>query len=656
MDIKGDRYRMLSRRAMILGGAQALGLLTLVGRMVHLQIVNADQYKLLAEENRVNLRLIAPLRGRILDRHGKEIANNQLNYRVSVIPEQAGDFEATLKQLSGIIPLAPQKVEAVLRQAKRSRRFLPVTVSDNLTWEEFSRINSIAPELPGVQPDAGRSRFYPYPAEFAHLAGYVGQVTDKDLEEMPDADDPLYMLPEFRIGKRGLEHFHDRSLRGRPGLRRVEVNALGREVRELSRDDGTPGQDLVTSIDADLQRFAMQRMGEQSGAVVVMNVHSGEVVVLASAPGFDPNDFNFGIRTDVWKALLKDERLPLINKTVQGTYPPGSTFKPIVAMAALEAGLIGPQDRVFCGGGMRFGSRVFHCWKRGGHGSVDMTTAQEQSCDVYFYELARRMDVDTIARMARRFGLGSALGIEIDHERDGLVPTRAWKKTRKRDRKWHDGETLSVSIGQGYMLSTPLQLAVMASRIANGGYAVVPTLVKAKAKAGRASDNFPSVGVTPEVLKAAHDGMIAVTEGPAGTARAARIRDWPRGLAGKTGTSQVRAITAAQRAGGVPKNESRPWKERDHALFIAYGPIDDPAYAVAVIVEHGGGGSAVAAPIARDIMREAFIRDPCGLTGGRPMMALREQQPDDNGWDSHQHDAHDHDDHDHDDQGGHDHG
>jgi penicillin-binding protein 2 len=568
---------------------------------------------------------------------------------VSVIPEQAGDLKATLDKLAGIIPLAPQKMETVLRQAGRTRRFLPVTVSDNLSWEEFALVNSVTPELPGVQPDAGRSRFYPYPQEFAHLAGYVGQVTEEDLKKLPDASDPLYMLPDFRIGKRGLEQFHERTLRGVPGLRRVEVNALGREVRELTRDDGEPGQDLVTTIDADLQRFTMQRLADQSAAAVVMNIHTGEVVVLASAPGFDPNDFNFGIKTDVWKALLADERKPLMNKTVQGVYPPGSTFKPIVAMAALEAGLVTPQDTVFCPGSMRFGTRVFHCWKKGGHGTVNMISAQEQSCDVYFYELARRMDVDTIAAMARRFGLGHSHGIEIDHEKDGLVPTRAWKRTRKRDRKWHDGETLSVSIGQGYMLATPLQLAVMASRIANGGYEVTPTLVKAKAGKGKAADNFRSLGVAPEVLKAAHDGMIAVTEGGSGTARSARIRDWPRGLAGKTGTSQVRAITAAQRAGGVPKNESRPWHERDHALFIAWGPIDNPGYAIAVIVEHGGGGSAVAAPIARDIMREVFIRDPCGLTGGRPMLAqaaLHERA----------FDGHDHRDHDHGDHEGHDHG
>lgn len=628
MDIKGERYRKLSRRAVILGGAQLLALTTLVGRMVHLQILNADQYKMLAEENRVDLRLISPLRGRILDRFGKEMANNQLNYRVSVIPEQAGDFKDTLQRLSGIIPLPPQKIEAVLRQAGRSRRFLPVTVSDNLTWEEFARVNSVAPELPGVQPDAGRSRFYPYPAEFAHLAGYVGQVTEEEVKV--HEGDPLLMLPDFRIGKRGLEKYHDKTLRGVPGLRRVEVNALGREVRELTRDDGVPGQDLVTTIDADLQRFTMQRLGEQSAAVVVMNIHSGEVVTMASAPGFDPNDFNFGIKTETWKGLLKDPRKPLMNKTVQGQFPPGSTFKPIVAMAALEAGVINPHDTVFCPGHMSFGNRVFHCWKKGGHGYVDMVGAQEQSCDVYFYELARRLNVDTIAAMANRFGLGHSHGIEIDHEAAGLVPTRAWKRTRK-DKKWHDGETLSVSIGQGYMLATPLQLAVMTSRIANGGYAVTPTLIKSKARSGPASSHFPPVGVTAEVLKLAHDGMIAVVEGGRGTAKVAKVRDWPRALAGKTGTSQVRVITAAQRAGGVPKNESRPWEERDHALFVAWGPIDNPAYAIAIIVEHGGGGSAVAAPIARDIMREAFIRDPCGLTGGKPMMVRSTPDKDEDG-------------------------
>jgi penicillin-binding protein 2 len=619
MDIKGERYRELSRRALILGGAQLVGLTALVARMVHLQILEADQYKTLAEENRVDLRLISPLRGRILDRFGRELAGNQLNYKVSVIPEQTRDFEDTLRRLAEIVPLEPRKMEAVLRQASRSRRFLPVTVSDNLTWEEFARINSVVPELPGVQPDAGRSRHYPHPNEFALLVGYVGQVTEDDLKKLPD--DPLFMLPEFRIGKRGLEAYHDRTLRGVPGLRRVEVNALGREVRELSREDGVPGRDLVTTVDADLQRLAMARLGEESGAAVVMNVRSGEVLAMASTPGYDTNDFNFGIRTDVWKALRDDPRKPLLNKAVQGQYPPGSTFKPVVVMAALEAGVIDPKATVFCPGHMVFGNRRFHCWKRGGHGPVDMISAVEQSCDVYFYELARRLDVDVIAAMARRFGLGEPLGVEIDHEAGGLVPTRAWKARRRRDRKWHDGETLSVSIGQGYMLTTPLQLAVMTSRIANGGYAVTPTLLKDRARAGPASALFPSLGLRPEVLRAGQDGMVAVTEGGRGTARAARIREWPRGLAGKTGTSQVRAITAAQRAGGVPKNEHRPWHERDHALFVAYGPIDDPAYAIAVIVEHGGGGSAVAAPIARDIMREALLKDPCGLTGGAPVLA-----------------------------------
>ncbi|MBI1181537.1 MAG: penicillin-binding protein 2 [Alphaproteobacteria bacterium] len=621
MDIKGDRYRTLTRRAMILGAGQAVALSALVARMVQLQILDADQYKMLAEDNRIDLRLISPLRGRILDRRGLEIANNQLNYRVSVIPEQAKDFRSTLVRLSELIPLPEEKIEAVIRQAHRSRRFLPVTVSDNLTWDEFARVNSIVPELPGVQPDAGRSRFYPYPADFALLAGYVGQVTEDELKKLPD--DPLFMLPEFRIGKRGLEAYHDQSLRGVAGLRRVEVNALGREIRELARVDSVPGKDLVTTIDGDLQRFAMERVGEESAAAVLMNAHSGEVLVMASSPGFNPNDFNFGIKPDVWRALLKDPRKPLLNKAVQGQFPPGSTFKPVVAMAALEAGVIDPTATVFCPGYMAYGNRLFHCWKHGGHGNVDMRGALEQSCDVYFYEMGRRLNVDTIAAMANRFGLGHAHDIELDHEAAGLVPTRAWKRHNRRDPRWHDGETLSVAIGQGYMLATPLQLAVMASRIANGGHAVEPTLMKEKVDAGWPR-RFAPLGVSPEIVQVARDGMIAVVEGGRGTARGARIRDWPRGIAGKTGTSQVRTITAAQRAGGVPRNENRPWEERDHALFVAFGPVDKPSYAISVIVEHGGGGSAVAAPIARDILREALIRDPCGLTGGTPYMAMGE--------------------------------
>ncbi|MDA0339461.1 MAG: penicillin-binding protein 2, partial [Proteobacteria bacterium] len=425
-------------------------------------------------------------------------------------------------------------------------------------------------------------------------------------------------LPDFRIGKQGLEYTRDEYLRGSAGSRQVEVNALGREIRELDRNDGKPGRDLPLTVDLDLQRYTMERLGEQSAGVVVMNIHSGEVVSIASAPGFNPNDFNFGISNENWKGLLDDPRKPLLNKPIQGQFPPGSTFKMIVAMAAIEAGVATPDHQVWCSGHTTLGNHRFHCWKRGGHGWLDMIGSMEQSCDVYFYDIARKVGVDKIAEMARRFGFGDVLGIEIDGEAKGLVPTSTWKR-RVIGEPWQEGETLVLGIGQGLMLSTPLQLAVMAARIANGGYAVTPRLVrKDETATGTAADHFEPVGVSPEALSIAQDGMIAVMEGVHGTARGAKIKDWPRGIAGKTGTAQVRRITKAERSTGVLKNEQRPWKERDHSLFVAYGPIDNPAYAISVVVEHGGGGSKVAAPIASDILRETMFKDPCDLIQSPP--------------------------------------
>ncbi len=613
MDQESERHERLTRRALLLGGGQALLLSALVGRMYQLQILESDQYQMLAEENRIDLRLMAPLRGRIVDRFGKELATNRLSYRVSIIPEQTTDVEATMVQLAQLMSLRPSQVSEVLRDAKRSRSFLPVIVSENVSWNDFARVNTQLADLPGVYPDVGPSRFYPAARVGSPVVGYVGPVTEEELKELPK--DPTFMLPDFRIGKRGLEAEFEDSLRGTAGARRVEVNALGREIRELTRDGGDPGQDLHLSIDMEAQRFTMERLGEQSAGVVVMNVHSGEVVVLASSPGYDPNEFNFGISSENWKGLLADPRKPLLNKAIQGQFPPASTFKMLVSMAAVEAGLAAPEHRVHCGGHMRFGNRRFHCWKRGGHGSLNMVQAMEQSCDVYFYEMALKLGVDRIADMSKRFGLGQRLGIELDHEAAGLVPTTEWKR-RAYNEPWHQGENLSIGIGQGYLLATPLQLAVMTSRIANGGIAVMPSLVARDANAP--VPEFGSVGVSQEALAVAQEGMIAVMEGGRGTARGSRIKDWPGGLAGKTGTAQVRRITASQRRAGLLKNEDLPWQERDHSLFVGYGPIEDPAYAVAVIVQHGGGGSKVAAPIASDVMRQVLVKDPCQQVANRP--------------------------------------
>jgi penicillin-binding protein 2 len=615
VELEGDRYRNLTRRTLMLGGGQALLMTVLMGRMYQLQILDSDQYQLMADRNRIALRLISPLRGRILDRWGEELATNRLSYRVSIIQEQTTDTLETLLRLGQLISVTDDRIQRVLKQSKRSRSFLPVTVAENLSWDEFARVNANLTDLPGVYPDAGQSRFYPHPTDFTLLVGYVGPVTENELLDLPE--DPAFLLPEFRMGKRGMEREFNDELRGSPGSRRVEVNALGREIRELNRDDGVAGEDIRLTIDRELQQLAMRRLGEQSASAVVMDIHSGEVLVMGSAPGFDGNEFNHGISHENWQGLQADPRHPFLNKAVQVGFPPGSTFKMIVAMAALEEGIINPGHTAHCNGKLPYGDHTFHCWKRGGHGTLDLNGALEQSCDVYFYKLAKRLDIDAIAAMAQKFGLGEATGLEIDGEVSGLVPSREWKR-QKYGERWHTGETLNTSIGQGYLLTTPLQLAVMTSRIANGGVGVKPTLVKRDPLLADQLVALPGdVGVSARVLKAAQKGMISVMEGPRGTARRSRLRVNGHRMAGKTGTAQVHSISKQEREEGVRKDSEKPWAERDHALFVAYAPIDKPVYAVAIVVEHGGGGSAVAAPIARDIMADVLRKDPSNaLTDG----------------------------------------
>lgn len=603
-----DRSKVFGRRAALLGGAQIAMLSALVGRMYYLQVVEASKYAMLADENRISIRLLPPPRGRILDRNGVPMAVNQLNYRVLVISEQTSSLEATLKALSEIVPLSENDRARIQRDARRRRSFVPVTVRENLTWEDVSRIEVNAPDLPGVMIDVGQSRHYPLEGLGAHILGYVAAVSEQDL-----TGDPLLELPGFRIGKAGVERIYDLALRGKGGTSQVEVNAVGRVIRELSRDDGEPGAELPLTIDLDLQEYAAQRLGEESAAVVVMDVHTGEVLVMASTPSFDPNAFNRGLRADEWKDLVANPRAPLTNKSIAGQYPPGSTFKMIVAMAGLEAGVITPEQRVFCPGHMSLGTARFHCWKKGGHGTVDMLMGLKQSCDVYFYEVARRVGIDRVADMAKRFGMGEVTGIDLPGERAGTVPSRKWKQATL-GQPWHPGETLVNGIGQGFLLATPLQLALMTARIANGGIAVVPHVARDRLSEDghmkpRPAPDFPPLQVPKAAIAMARRGMNAVTNEPGGTAYNARIKDETIRMSGKTGTAQVRRITARERETGVKKNDELPWKERDHALFVAYAPEDAPRYAISVVVEHGGGGSAVAAPIARDILTEVQRRE-----------------------------------------------
>jgi len=600
------RYKLFSRRVAILGGGKLALLGLLAGRMYQLQVVESDRYTTLAEENRINLRLLPPPRGRILDRYGRPLAINQENYRVSLVAEQVQDVDAILDALSRIISLGDHERQRILRKVRRRRGFVPVTVRENLQWEDVSRIEVNAPDLPGLSIEVGQSRQYPFAHDFSHVLGYVAAVSEKEV-----TGDPLLELPGFKIGKNGVERVFDLNLRGKAGNSQVEVNAVGRVIRELSRQEGQPGDDLRLTIDRDLQKLAADRLKkEKSAAAVVMDIHNGDVLVLSSVPGFDPNEFVTGLSSRSWRRLVNDPRTPLINKAISGLYAPGSTFKMVVALAALEANIVRPDHRVFCRGFTQLGNARFHCWKKHGHGWQDIYDAHKNSCDVYFYDIAKRIGVDRIAAMARKLGLGEKTGVDLPSEKGGVIPTRAWKKALI-GTPWQQGETLISGIGQGFILTTPLQLAVMTARLANGGEAVTPRLVRPERIDGKDdTPKFKKLAISRASLDVIRDGMNQVTNEHGGTAYRARISEKGMEMSGKTGTAQVRRISKAERETRVLKNHERPWRERDHALFVGYAPSDDPRYAVAVVVEHGGGGSKVAAPIARDLLLATQKRDP----------------------------------------------
>ncbi len=597
------RTRSLTRRALVLGGLQ-LGLFGLLGaRLYQLQVVQKDRYSLLAEENRINMRLLAPPRGRLVDRFGEDLAINRRNYKVMLVREQSQDLEETLTLLQQIVPLEEADLERLGRDLRRTRAFIPVMVAENLTWDQVSQIEVSAPELPGISIDVGETRIYPLRESMAHIVGYVGPVSERELK---GSTDPLLQLPDLRIGKSGVEKEYDKRLRGRAGTLEYEVNAYGRTIRDLKRQDGEPGKDLVLSIDSRLQRYAHERLAAETAAsAVVMDIHNGDLLALASVPTFDPMNFVLGLTGADWNRLTQDPLKPLSNRSVYGLYAPGSTFKMLVALAALEAG-IGPNQTVYCPGHYKLGKSRFHCWRRWGHGHMDMLDSIRQSCDVYFYDVSRRIGIARIAAMAKKLGLGVPTGLDLPGERGGVIPTKAWKQENL-GQPWQIGETLVSAIGQGFVLSTPVQLALMTARIANGGKAVVPRLLRGQRDentAVRITHPLADLGIPSQHLAIVKEGMDQVVNHRRGTARKARIKEEGWEMAGKTGTSQVRRITMAERARGVTRNEDLPWRRRDHALFVAYAPVQAPRYACAVVVDHGGGGSKAAAPIARDLLIE----------------------------------------------------
>lgn len=594
-----DSARLITRRGAVLGGVQLLFMGGLALRMRQMQVEEAEEYRLLAEENRVNIRLLPPARGVIYDRNGVAIADNSQNYRIVIVREDAGDVEEVVRRLKRLVPLDETDLARALRELERRSPFVPVTLADRLSWEDFARVAANAPALPGITPEVGLSRHYPMAEDFAHIVGYVGPVSDYDLSRI-EAPDPLLQIPKFQIGKVGVETKLEDDLRGKAGNRRIEINAAGRVMRELGRDPGIQGADLQLTTDWRLQNFARARLAGESAAAVVMDVETGDLLAMASAPAFDPNLFVRGISSKDYGALTGNKYRPLANKTVQGTYPPGSTFKMMTGLAALKGGVITPGETVWCPGFMNFGGRRFHCWKRGGHGHVDYDKALVQSCDVYFYEAARRLGIDPLADVCENFGLGIRHDLPMSAVAEGLIPSTQWK-AQVRGEVWRPGDTLNAAIGQGYVLTSPLQLAVMTARLATGRK-VVPRLVKSVDGIETEIAEQAPVGVPTSLMEMTRRAMHRVSNSRRGTARRSRIALASMEMAGKTGTSQVRNISVAERAQGVFRNEDLPWERRDHGLFVCYAPYDKPKFAVSVVVEHGGGGSSAAAPPARDIL------------------------------------------------------
>ena len=602
-----EQTALFTRRSLLLGAGQFVLFAVLGVRMFQLQVIERNKYLSMAENNRVNMALLAPERGMIFDRFDVPLAVNIQDFRLLMVSEQTKDVAATLDQINKVVPLSPERRIRILRDLKRQRRFLPVLIADNLTWDQMAAIEVGLLQLPGITIDEGKVRSYPLKQATAHVLGYVGIANEQDIKKDTD---PLLELPGFQMGKIGLEKYYDLALRGVAGQAEEEVNSLGRKIRVLKKSEGISGAPLHLTLDAELQLFTQSRLGrERSASAIIMDAYSGAIYAMASHPAYDPNVFSQGIPNTLWKELLEDPALPLTNKVIAGQYPPGSTYKMVTALAGLEAGVISEDRHIFCPGHMDLGDHRFHCWKVGGHGQVNLHEALAQSCDVYFYQIALDVGIDKIAMMARRLGLGEKLDLDIPGERAGIVPDQQWKRTHLKQ-SWNKGESLVNAIGQGFTLATPLQLATMGARLVNGGLPVKPYLAERMGdKILHPQKVLQPLGFHPQHMAMVKAGMDAVINSPTGTARAAQPKDPLYSFGGKTGTSQVRRITMEERRRGM-KMQELEWKQQHHALFVGYAPLEQPRYVCAVVVEHGASGAAAAAPLAGDLLVETQRRQP----------------------------------------------
>ena len=618
------KSKLISRRMFVLTTAKAIVLVGVLGRLISLQINENKKYKTLSDKNRFREWKLAPERGLINDYFNQELASNRQVYQIHLIPENTRNIEETFFRLKSILNITDKKIFSLKRKIAKQKPWDPVIISDNLTWSEFSRVNLFLHELQGVEPIVSVARVYK-DISSAHVLGYVSQVSAKDLKNKKYLRD--MSVPGLTAGKTGLEKKLDEKIIGKVGFQRYEVNAYGKRIKQIQVDQGQAGQNFKTTLDLEVQKFSTEVLKRKAASVCVMDIYNGDIVALISSPTFDPNAFVHGIDKKYWNELISNEKKPLTNKVISGLYPPGSTIKTIVALSALENKIIKPLNTVRCTGKIELFGEKFHCWKKKGHGTMNMRSAIKRSCDVYFYELARKLGVDRLSETAKKFGLGKKVLHNFAEERSGVVPSTAWKK-KYIGQNWYLGETLHSGIGQGYFQSTPIQLCLMTAQIANGGFEIKPRILFDETK-NNLKDYLKFKNENPgkplpvdllisnfelkplftnqENIKIIQDAMYSSSNEPGGTSYRSRLENKKFTFAGKTGSSQIKKFTEEQREAEV-KQEDLDYKSRDHALFVAFAPVNDPKYAISVVVEHGGSGSKSAAPIAKKIIKKVLER------------------------------------------------
>ena len=618
------KSKLISRRMFLLATAKAIVITGVLGRLISLQINESKKYKTLSDKNRFREWKLAPERGVIKDFFGTDIASNKQVYQIHLIPENTQSIEEVFFRLKGILNLSDKRIFSLKRKIAKQKPWEPIIISDNLNWSEFSRVNLFLNELQGVEPIVSVARVYQDNSS-AHVLGYVSQVSAKDLKNKSYLKE--MSVPGMVVGKTGLEKRLDEDIIGEVGFQRYEVNAFGKRIKQIKVDPGKAGKSFKTTLDLEVQKFTSEILKDKAASVCVMDIYNGDIISLVSSPSYDPNAFVHGVEQKYWNNLINDGKKPLINKAISGLYPPGSTIKTLVALSALENKIIRPLKTVQCTGKIELFGEKFHCWKKKGHGIMNMRSAIKRSCDVYFYEVARKLGVDRLSETAKKFGLGKKVLQDFSEERSGVVPSTSWKK-KYIGKNWYLGETLHSGIGQGYFQSTPIQLCLMTAQIANGGFEIKPRIIFDKTKNNLKEylnfknknpgqplpqdllvSNFDLKPLfkNQENIKIIKDAMYSSSNEPGGTSYRSRLENKKFTFAGKTGSSQIKRFTEAQREAEV-KQENLDYKDRDHALFIAYAPVSDPKYAISVVVEHGGSGSKAAAPIAKKVIKKVLER------------------------------------------------